>query len=188
MVALQGEGLRNTPAYAGKTVMSSMEMGGDMETPPLTRGRPWLSHRATVSFRKHPRLRGEDSDESHGQITMMETPPLTRGRLFVFVDRRLRRGNTPAYAGKTCHLRRHPWVTQKHPRLRGEDWSRFDRRKASAETPPLTRGRQSSSQKGARWNGKHPRLRGEDDAARYAAAKVLGNTPAYAGKTSLNTG
>ena len=121
MVALQGEGLRNTPAYAGKTVMSSMEMGGDMETPPLTRGRPWLSHRATVSFRKHPRLRGEDRSHSARDV---------------WPNR-----NTPAYAGKTVCFCRSTFAARKHPRLRGEDLSLTPPPLGNPETPPLTRGR-----------------------------------------------
>ena len=52
--------LRNTPAYAGKTVPGSAT-GSDL----------W----------KHPRLRGEDHHRAMDATGDQETPPLTRGRL-----------------------------------------------------------------------------------------------------------
>ena len=82
--------MRNTPAYAGKTVGPLLHDGPSLETPPLTRGRltpaafcrslpgntPAYAGKTrpgrTSESRsgKHPRLRGEDSnilykDQSH---------------------------------------------------------------------------------------------------------------------------
>ena len=50
----------NTPAYAGKT---------------------YFPNQITGKFRKHPRLRGEDTPTESVWQSIEETPPLTRGRL-----------------------------------------------------------------------------------------------------------
>ena len=91
-----------------------------------------------------------------------ETPPLTRGRLRTITDWGKDRGNTPAYAGKTFLGPRRAPVSRKHPRLRGEDCASDEKPPITRETPPLTRGR---------------------PAARDDVKGVIGNTPAYAGKT-----
>ena len=112
----------NTPAYAGKTAASACRFfasqkhprlrGEDssegsqnrfqVETPPLTRGRPprqgedhhglgntpayagktQQRDRARRRRSKHPRLRGEDVLFAIQKQRDLETPPLTRGRLW----------------------------------------------------------------------------------------------------------
>ena len=173
--------VRNTPAYAGKTgpqtpslpqrqkhprlrgedAINAASKDWTMETPPLTRGRP---------FRE-----AVDNGD-------WETPPLTRGRLFRGELHRAGNGNTPAYAGKTYALSRLNLGGEKHPRLRGEDPKRPSLTATKVETPPLTRGRQRAralasradrntpayagktyrDDQGACRIEKHPRLRGED--------------------------
>ena len=92
-----------------------------METPPLTRGRPFyvpfygVDYGNTPAYAgktesfagsgaedwKHPRLRGEDERvESFGNRPL-ETPPLTRGRPPQALQNFFSIRNTPAYAGKT---------------------------------------------------------------------------------------
>ena len=132
-----------------------------------------------------------------------ETPPLTRGRLPNHPGNTARRGNTPAYAGKTRLYHRAGPGLEKHPRLRGEDAVKRIGWMTLQETPPLTRGRQSTRIRSAQALGntpayagktstptaftrktrKHPRLRGEDRSRKTAVACRWGNTPAYAGKT-----
>ena len=71
---------RNTPAYAGKTLLP-------------------LAERLAVG--KHPRVCGEDF---RGRVYAMggkETPPRMRGRPGSRVVHGMRSRNTPAYAGKT---------------------------------------------------------------------------------------
>ena len=112
---------RNTPAYAGKTVLHVVSLHLCPETPPLTRGRPGgccigrlqtrntpayagktiLHHFLQVVVQKHPRLRGEDRKEINDQRARLETPPLTRGRPIDAVGASVILRNTPAYAGKT---------------------------------------------------------------------------------------
>ena len=135
--------MANTPAYAGKTHEQS------------TKRSP---------AQKHPRLRGEDKENPDIKPEALETPPLTRGRLHAVGRRVGRRGNTPAYAGKTDHPVRQKEKDEKHPRLRGEDLLLSVCLTIAAETPPLTRGRRNVNLDNAR---------------------IRGNTPAYAGKTSI---
>ena len=179
---LQREGLRNTPACAGKTCSRAL---------------------ARYSISKHPRMRGEDSTMTELLISAPETPPHARGRREDAhdIERAIRntpacagktgcdgtrstthQGNTPACAGKTgrrLRLRRPRW---KHPRMRGEDVIWRFRSSRSLETPPHARGRQLLNLKSLtqirntpacagktnrrhakrRQGRKHPRMRGED--------------------------
>ena len=77
------------------------------------------------SREKHPRLRGEDGNNSCNDKLSAETPPLTRGRPSMFVRKNLGKGNTPAYAGKTLLAQERGNGLVKHPRLRGEDFRGF---------------------------------------------------------------
>ena len=133
----------------------------------------------------------------------METPPLTRGRRHDRSRRSDRRGNTPAYAGKTSRKTSYLTFSKKHPRLRGEDCQTKFLPRSKTETPPLTRGRLGTLKRRLasdgntpayagktawrllQWErrGKHPRLRGEDRPKAFAVCVSRGNTPAYAGKT-----
>ena len=171
-----------TPACAGKT-------------------RP----RASMTSRRsdHPRMRGEDSTSSLWAFGLRGSPPHARGRLNIsnsrvkFVDgspphargRRcqctttgLYSGITPACAGKTMV----PSVVSRpsgdHPRMRGEDRLRANRRSRRCGSPPHARGRRggrscprrgagitpacagkTSARRGTRSRaGDHPRMRGED--------------------------
>ena len=154
---------------------------------------------------KHPRLRGEDQDGAYRPGYKSETPPLTRGRRTLFESSIRSLGNTPAYAGKTTSVSLRTLFERKHPRLRGEDHTRAHLRRERLETPPLTRGRPKCSYQDLEHPGKHPRLRGEDQADDVERLPQLetppltwgrpwpilrrsaccGNTPAYAGKTSM---
>ena len=153
-----------------------------METPPLARGRPDAKgctcfpsgntpacagktvriSRAGDVYRKHPRLRGEDSALGRRTSRRPETPPLARGRPRSKRATRCLRGNTPACAGKTSPLKYAVTESWKHPRLRGEDPPDRAAKDTRRETPPLARGRPKGAQS-------------YDETTR--------NTPACAGKT-----
>ena len=92
-------------------------------------------------------------------------------------------GNTPAYAGKTFLARASATLEGKHPRLRGEDEKIPSEKADLTETPPLTRGRPRHSVWRGPFSQKHPRLRGEDFGNGKDRQVLVGNTPAYAGKT-----
>ena len=114
------EEVRNTPAYAGKTILRFWRKG---------------------SARKHPRLRGEDAVSVALAFVVGETPPLTRGRPCDRSQAVRDERNTPAYAGKTFRPVNWAIGRRKHPRLRGEDRGCRDCGGTAEETPPLTRGR-----------------------------------------------
>ena len=116
---------RNTPAYAGKTRLSCTQIhqlwkhprlrGEDiydrqapvieMETPPLTRGRPFGLSLLSEQSGNTPAYAGKTVIDAALKAAKAETPPLTRGRPIGFSKSIPLRGNTPAYAGKTS--RRH---------------------------------------------------------------------------------
>ena len=75
--------LRNTPAYAGKT----------------DAGEVWDG-----LVKKHPRVCGEDASDKKENGPQSETPPRMRGRPETSHTAVQRRGNTPAYAGKTASV------------------------------------------------------------------------------------
>ena len=195
--------LRNTPANAGQTCLSS----------------PFAIQR-----QKHPRERGADKKRKRGADENLETPPRTRGRRIISRWYGTDRGNTPANAGQTILSRLSPDLIQKHPRERGADLIISTKKNSSKETPPRTRGRRRSSRLSASFPGntpanagqtrrdprkaeacrKHPRERGAD----YGVAGIqsygmetpprtrgrpfeslflrvlAGNTPANAGQTA----
>ena len=193
---------RNTPAYAGKTSVgvcmlwaekkhprvcgedqpSAWHSLSNWETPPRMRGRhfvkqaglavegntPAYAGKTPVRFsitkrcEKHPRVCGEDRRLSAPASAHAETPPRMRGRRTPWFAATALAGNTPAYAGKTSAGRRSRGGRRKHPRVCGEDPHRGVKNAPVPETPPRMRGRLP-------------------DNLRQAA--VMGNTPAYAGKT-----
>ena len=69
---------------------------------------------------------------------------------------------TPAYAGKTIHLRRRPPETRDHPRVCGKDYLFKNSTEGHVGSPPRMRERQD---------------------IRSESARFCGITPAYAGKT-----
>ena len=193
---------RNTPAYAGKTLIPRLRI---------------------ASAQKHPRVCGEDYGMLFAIVPALETPPRMRGRRFRGCLFRYSRGNTPAYAGKTPREGTRAGTLQKHPRVCGEDLSSVLRWRLYQETPPRMRGRRavvysilcacrntpayagktSQSRTSTSCGQKHPRVCGEDQGLRPRPEPVsktpprmrgrpedksekdtrARNTPAYAGKT-----
>ena len=111
---------RNTPAYAGKT-----EAG----------------HAGLCEQQKHPRVCGEDPQPQTQGPRGGETPPRMRGRLFNIAEAHILPGNTPAYAGKTAIDEITGAVSEKHPRVCGEDFRGRVYAMGGKETPPRMRGR-----------------------------------------------
>ena len=179
-------------------------MPANLETPPLTRGRPQdvdvesVGHRNTpayagkthfVSFpasrlEKHPRLREEDGTVNLSNGGYGETPPLTRGRRSLEGSAALSVRNTPLTRGRPGA----PWTSRGAP-----------------ETPPLTRGRLIVHREIAiaqrntpayagktacrpyawRLSKKHPRLRGEDLHSCSATFKPSETPPLTRGRPLL---
>ena len=89
-----------TPAYAGKIVHGKQGL-----------------RQAEV----HPRIRGEDTRRRLRSTSVSGSPPHTRGRLPPCPSCSVRRGFTPAYAGKIAPPAGAGRESQVHPRIRGED-------------------------------------------------------------------
>ena len=135
----------NTPAYAGKTGI----------------------YRGYIRITgKHPRVCGEDCHTPLTALSAEETPPRMRGRPLELAYGVFSQGNTPAYAGKTCHQRPTCGRLRKHPRVCGEDPVAVCLYPTPPETPPRMRGRLAGP---------------------FGADLPTRNTPAYAGKTAGGT-
>ena len=110
-----------TPACAGKSV------------------RLWS---AGVSFEDHPRVRGE---KAFGYIIFRcypGSPPRARGKVVRLLRSKMKQGITPACAGKSRKCISEISVTQDHPRVRGEKWSRRRPGSSVPGSPPRARGKE----------------------------------------------
>ena len=133
--------LRNIPAYAGRTEN-------------VTLPAPYS--------RKHPRIRGENTRRRFKRTLAIETSPHTRGEPKRLLIKFKKRRNIPAYAGRTIMILKVFSVFEKHPRIRGENWTLYRDRPWVSETSPHTRG----------------------ELKRFSVNFVSpGNIPAYAGRT-----
>ena len=151
----------NTPTCVGKTVAD---------------GRMWFG------VQKHPHVRGEDCDSTHGSAAYWETPPRAWGRLLEHVFFQYPGRNTPTCVGKTKSSPGSRWAGWKHPHVRGEDNVPPAATGEEQETPPRAWGRLSKGTAGILRSGntptcvgktgqkkrklhplrKHPHVRGED--------------------------
>ena len=135
-----GHGLRNIPAYAGKTC-----------APPLRAYGCW----------EHPRVCGENVSPTPLAQFEWGTSPRMRGKRLRPALFAIENGNIPAYAGKTFALylwvlgfQEHPRVCGKtrpcsimgsnwseHPRVCGENLHAGDKRQVRGGTSPRMRGK-----------------------------------------------
>ena len=111
----------------------------------------------------HPRVCGEKNNTAKTYSNMEGSPPRVRGKAQRHAGLLLPAGITPACAGKRRSIGRLSQPTRDHPRVCGEKaLSTFSSRKNS---------------------GSPPRMRGKVDLS-LKVVRVLGITPAYAGKRS----
>ena len=132
---------RITPAYAGKRAITRINI---------------------ISYKDHPRLRGEKQAHLCCHFPNWGSPPLTRGKVPKTMLYFSPSWITPAYAGKRDKTRREHPLTWDHPRLRGEKEDGDYIQNLVWGSPPLTRGK--ASDRGLR-------------------VRFSGITPAYAGKS-----
>ena len=166
----------NIPAYAGRTIY-----GEDVN----------------LDAEKHPRIRGENHLARLQVRNHAETSPHTRGERCCCATQPDSPGNIPAYAGRTCFVRRSRRAFEKHPRIRGENLLLGDPEFGDLETSPHTRGelvwriptedahgnipayagRTGCPKNPARLRQKHPRIRGENVEALFGSASILETSP-----------
>ncbi len=142
-------------------------------------------------------MRGEDvSKIGLGQLAQ-ETPPRAWGGRQKCDDRNLGDGNTPTCVGRTQSPGRAFRPPEKHPHVRGEDFSVVDSAFFAMETPPRAWGGPTRARKphhGPRntptcvgrtaakndrpdGKGKHPHVRGEDASEKSAMASRAETPP-----------
>ena len=112
----------------------------------------------------HPRLRGEKATGADSTSYSAGSPPLTRGKDGEIGDSTFAQRITPAYAGKSSALKLQTLGQKDHPRLRGEKVRSLPHGVDDTGSPPLTRGKELSKRE---------------------IAKMVGITPAYAGKSPM---
>ena len=147
-------------------------------------------------------MRGEDSPRLVFRRRTSGSPPHARGRLRHPRFRHVRRGITPACAGKTPPGTSERSSTRDHPRMRGEDGRMASSMMYLSGSPPHARGRPHHAVEGGidqritpACAGKtgssagpwpkvrdHPRMRGEDWLVRWALAESSGSPPHARGR------
>ena len=150
----------------------------------------------------HPRSRGENKWEYHGQPTDSGSSPLTRGKPALPVPLRNVSRLIPAHAGKTLISRAVASQDGAHPRSRGENVFGCGKLTITPGSSPLTRGKHAMDQtrgevlglipahagKTPRFFraepscGAHPRSRGENYASDAFGEPVSGSSPLTRGK------
>ena len=111
----------------------------------------------------HPRLCGEKKHVCGFWRRFVGSPPPMRGKAENFPVQSGWQGITPAYAGKSAKYGIPESELQDHPRLCGEKVVAINGEKSVTGSPPPMRGKGKS-----RWEG----------------TRVVGITPAYAGKSA----
>ena len=156
-----------------------------------------------LTFRDHPRSRGENSISCFSSAKLAGSSPLTRGKPRRVNRVRRRGGIIPAHAGKTPQGSTERAGAGDHPRSRGEN----DSQRAALDGPrgssPLTRGKLNCTKNcfcicgiipahagktpgpAARSGSDrdHPRSRGENHLRGRGSQPGAGIIPAHAGKT-----
>ena len=173
---------RITPAYAGKSTLSTSlyicrrdhpRLCGEKVclchmkkeskgSPPPMRGKVAGGSVFASGTRDHPRLCGEKLKDRLVTAASKGSPPPMRGKACCVMPAFSRSRITPAYAGKSAQIEQAKFVLQDHPRLCGE------------KTTALQESR-------SLW-GSPPPMRGKVDPFRHRCRQT-GITPAYAGKS-----
>ena len=132
--------VRITPACAGKSVRALPYMHWWTGSPPRVRGKAThitrgeqsmritparagkssASRKTAGTFWDHPRVCGEKLFSSPMMASSLGSPPRVRGKVAWYLCRRLRRGITPACAGKSSFCAALSSWAGDHPRVCGE--------------------------------------------------------------------
>ena len=94
----------------------------------------------------HPRLRGEQLNQTAGEVSDRGSPPLARGTVLVYSAFMRCMGITPACAGNRIKILKEAFPVKDHPRLRGEQGFEKENLLAALGSPPLARGTVGISQ------------------------------------------
>ena len=152
---------RNIPAYAGKTLHSSMPASCKQEHPRVCGENDFFATQVGVSDRnipayagktngwtkaaarnaEHPRVCGENLASSRAVPAALGTSPRMRGKLSPAFRRETAERNIPAYAGKTGPAIARFAQPQEHPRVCGENSMSSFSSGSNTGTSPRMRGK-----------------------------------------------
>gem|GEM_PF-1407297 len=153
------------PRVGGADVAQEEELEAARGTPPRGRGRHVGASEHVGGRRNTPAWAGPTHRDGEQGVVDVGTPPRGRGRHREPGHHLGEHGNTPAWAGPTSIRRTRGTCTREHPRVGGADAACRYLPGTRSGTPPRGRGR-----RGPRW----------------LCPCLHGNTPAWAGPTSLH--
>ena len=151
-----------SPPHTRGKVILRRAIVGDHGITPAYAGKSSLPSASPHTPRDHPRIRGEKLSRAILLLCRKGSPPHTRGKALSHFLLPPSRGITPAYAGKRQYIRHLLGIHKDHPRIRGEKGHSRTTARLARGSPPHTRGKVTQEN---------------------SAQKVLGITPAYAGKS-----
>ena len=169
------------PAHAGKTTCMLLDL---------------------VTYRAHPRSRGENRGNRPPYFLPRGSSPLTRGKPPLVRPGCAQGGLIPAHAGKTRPTECRALDTQAHPRSRGENSPTQRPQRNQEGSSPLTRGKLVSIVRAVTLAGlipahagktvwvrveidnarAHPRSRGENRCVQSRPSRTVGSSPLTRGK------
>ena len=110
---------------------------------PACAGKTYRNIRASLPNWDHPRVCGENSSGAFSRMSDAGSPPRVRGKRPRLSRRDLRRGITPAHAGKTSNAVPQYVRTRDHPRVCGENTCLDHANGDEGGSPPRVRGKQN---------------------------------------------
>ena len=171
---------RGSPPHARGRQLSNLNQRVFVRITPACAGKTADFVNELRQLKDHPRMRGEDPTKKTRWTTMKGSPPHARGRHTRNTVRRGCRRITPACAGKTGRRFASTFCKRDHPRMRGEDTTRYTGRGATIGSPPHARGRQNILiLTTRRLNGSPPHARGRQLDSRGNPAKSSFSLPVF---------
>ena len=169
------------PAHAGKTQLGNM-LVLTFRAHPRSRGENGYRPLSSGKYWAHPRSRGENGPPVPEHAQGRGSSPLTRGKPRLV---RLTVGGArliPAHAGKTHRRQSRPFSARAHPRSRGENFSSARVTTLRGGLIPAHAGKTERGQVRGRQAQAHPRSRGENSSTSGEEPTATGSSPLTRGK------
>ena len=196
---------RDHPRIRGEHLPDDVRFNVDGGSSPHTRGAPrrrrwrpagrWIipayagstavDVQARLTWRDHPRIRGEHMMPEATIAAICGSSPHTRGALELSRMASRRHGIIPAYAGSTCRRETPDSPGPDHPRIRGEHKAPRPGGGPPPGSSPHTRGAPSPGTGSAAPETDHPRIRGEHFDFGRAVVVAGGSSPHTRGALHL---
>ena len=157
-------------------------MIGVVGTSPRTRGKPAAQGLLGRWRREHPRARGENNHDGRYDDLIDGTSPRTRGKLHKAGKVMTMTGNIPAHAGKTSKKLLKGFLSQEHPRARGENHPTRWLSPSTTWNIPAHAGKTHPPPGNQLNTTEHPRARGENFTVAPVPWLLRGTSPRTRGK------